>query len=146
MQKLKEDFFARSTRQVALELLGKYLVRNLDGRNIYGRITWTEAYAGMNKRDRKGIKYSPGRIYMYPVRGYYNLNISTEAENVPACVLIAELDIGGKGYGQINLLKRLKIDKSFDGKSIESDDVWIEDGIREVEPKATNCFGSYRTV
>lgn len=203
--KLKESFFAKDTREVAKDLLGKYLVRKLyekdlrepdlllslsnsilkikktdelrieeneyvtgiirgsfkdytipifvveDGKYyiIVGRITLTEAYKGMGKRDKKGILYPAGFIYLYPLRGGYNFNISTEGENIPACVLIAEVKIGENKIGQLNLVKLFKITKDFEGKSIEKNGVlWIDDGIieenHEVVKKVENRVGIYK--
>lgn len=142
--KLEESFFARDTKQVALDLLGKYLIRMLEDRAIWTRITSTEAYVGAKTRDKKGIYYAPGRIYMYPVRGHYNLNIATEAEGVPACVLVAEVECDGKRYGQFGLTKFLNIDKNFDGESITGEKLWIEDKIIiQSKRNVSSCVGKF---
>ena len=145
--RITEIFFARDTREVAKNLLGMYLARSIDEEILTARITSTEAYKGKEKRDGQGIFYAPGKIYMYPLRGHYILNIATEAESVPACVLIYEGEIKGKRYGCIKLPELLRIDKSFDGKSIESNELWIEDKkIIEEMSKASTCVGRYRLV
>ena len=46
MAKLFRDFYDRDTCTVARELVGKYLVRRLDGQLLVCRITETEAYIG----------------------------------------------------------------------------------------------------
>lgn len=141
--KIPESFFARDTRQVALEILGKYLVRRLDDEIIPARVTSVEAYKGMGKRDKPGILYPPGKIYLYPLRGSYNFNISTEGEGIPACVMIREVEIGGERYGQLKLIRILKIDKSFEGKSIEGEELWVDDGIVSDETPYQNRIGIY---
>ena len=144
--KIKEEFFARSTEIVARELIGKYLVRKLDEGMKVALITATEAYRGKEKRDREGIFYPPGKIYMYPFRGHYILNISTEAEGIPACVLIHEVEIEGERYGPIKLVKEMKIDKNFDGKSIESEELFILDPVckEEIKDKVLTRMARYR--
>ena len=46
MDKLPSSFYDRDTLTVAREVLGKYLVRVVDGHPITVRITETEAYIG----------------------------------------------------------------------------------------------------
>ena len=46
LAKLFRDFYDRDTCTVARELVGKYLVRRLDGQLLVCRITETEAYVG----------------------------------------------------------------------------------------------------
>ena len=46
MEKLPREFYARDTLQVARDLLGKRLVRMVDGVRLVCRITETEAYVG----------------------------------------------------------------------------------------------------
>ena len=46
MPKLTREFYNRDTLDVARDLLGKYLVRRLDGMVLCGRIVETEAYVG----------------------------------------------------------------------------------------------------
>jgi DNA-3-methyladenine glycosylase len=101
---LLPDFFARPTLTVARELLGQYLVRELDGRRLGGRIVEAEAYIGPNdsashaynkpKPGRAQVMYGPpGRAYVYFIYGlYFMLNIVTEAESFPAAVLIRAIE------------------------------------------------------
>ena len=51
MDKLTRAFYARSARQVASDLLGKQLVRLLDGIRISGMIVETEAYCDAEELD-----------------------------------------------------------------------------------------------
>src|SRR5439155_1702917 len=43
---LDASFFERDTRVVARDLLGKVLVREIDGRRLWGRLVEVEAYLG----------------------------------------------------------------------------------------------------
>jgi DNA-3-methyladenine glycosylase len=44
--KLPRIFYSRPAIEVASDLLGKVLVRRLNGRNLAGLVVETEAYAG----------------------------------------------------------------------------------------------------
>lgn len=129
---LHPSFFARSTLQVAPEVLGKYLVR---GEHAY-MITEVEAYVGPHDKAchaykgrtaRTEVMFGPaGQWYVYLIYGMYHmLNIVTDAENYPAAVLIRGVeDISGPG----RLTKRLSITREFNGKPALSDSgLWIED-------------------
>ena len=97
---LDSAFFSRPALVVARELLGKYLVRQLDGEQIAALIHETEAYIG--PRDlachaakgctpRTEVMFGPaGRWYVYFIYGiHWMLNVVTEVEGFPAAVLLA---------------------------------------------------------
>ena len=99
---LKHDFYARDTRIVARELLGKKLVRKYRGHAISGLVCETEAYLGAfdsashafrGKTPRNAVMYGrAGIAYVYFVYGmHYLLNVVTEAEENPCAVLIRAL-------------------------------------------------------
>lgn len=100
MEKLTADFYARDTLTVARELLGKYLVRGVDGVSLTVRITETEAYIGRMDKACHAYGYKrtsrtetlfapPGTAYIYLIYGMYHcLNFVTEPEGEPAAVLI----------------------------------------------------------
>ncbi len=100
MEKLTRDFYGRDTLTVARELLGKYLVRVVDGRALTVRLTETEAYIGRLDKACHAYNYKrtkrtetlfapPGTAYLYLIYGMYTcLNLVTEAEGEPAAVLI----------------------------------------------------------
>ena len=102
--KLTRDFFARDTRLVAQELLGKYLVRMDGGAALAGRITETEAYIGPIDKACHAYGYRrtkrtetlfarPGTAYIYLIYGMYHcLNFVTEAEGEPCAVLLRGLE------------------------------------------------------
>lgn len=100
MEKLTRDFYARDTLTVARELLGKYLVRVVEGQALTVRLTETEAYIGRLDKACHAYNYKrtkrtetlfapPGTAYLYLIYGMYTcLNLVTEAEGEPAAVLI----------------------------------------------------------
>ncbi len=103
MNGLSRDFFARDTLQVARDLLGRVLVRVLDGERLSGRIVEVEAYIGeddlasharFGRTARNAAMYGPpGHAYIYQIYGLHHcLNIVTEAEGFPAAVLIRALE------------------------------------------------------
>jgi DNA-3-methyladenine glycosylase len=101
-QLLKQNFYNRDTHEVARDLLGKLLVRDVSGRQLTGRIFEVEAYVGEDdaachaargRTARTEVMYGPpGRAYVYLIYGMHNmLNIVTEAEGFPAAILIRGL-------------------------------------------------------
>lgn len=100
MARLSRDFYDRDTVLAARELLGKYLVRRLDGETLVCRITETEAYIGRcdkachaynyKKTERTSALFQPpGHTYVYFIYGMHHcLNFVTEPEGEPAAVLI----------------------------------------------------------
>jgi DNA-3-methyladenine glycosylase len=101
--KLDREFFRRPTLDVASELLGKVLVRRINGRILAGRIVETEAYVGPHdlachasrgRTPRTEIMFGPpGFAYVYMIYGvYFCLNAVTENEGFPAAVLIRAVE------------------------------------------------------
>lgn len=138
---LQKKFFDRSVLKVALELLGKYLVRrNSRGKTVEYMITEVEAYdsekdlachASKGRTERNETMYGPARYwYVYLCYGmYYMLNIVTGKKNYPSAILIRELS-KMKGPGIIT--RELSIKKELNGKiASPKSGLWIEDrGIR----------------
>lgn len=97
---LPSGFYSRPTRQVARDLLGRYLVRELAGEKLVVRIVETEAYLG--KRDRashawqgrrtarnKSLYEAAGTAYVYFIYGmYYCLNAVSGETREGGAVLI----------------------------------------------------------
>ena len=104
MARLSREFYSGDTLEIARALLGKYLVRVLDGEALVCRITETEAYIGRcdkachayeyRKTPRTAILFGePGRAYIYFIYGMYHcLNFVTEPVGEPAAVLIRGLE------------------------------------------------------
>ena len=69
--------------------------------------------------------HSGGKIYVYFIYGmYWMLNFVTGQDNEPQAVLIRGVE-GISGPGRLG--KELQLDKTFYGKSIPSEDLWLED-------------------
>ena len=103
MDRLRRDFYRRSTLTVTRELLGKRLVRILDGQRLSGLIVEVEAYIGEDdaachaacgRTPRNEAMYgSPGHAYVYFIYGMHHcLNVVTEETGFPAAVLIRALE------------------------------------------------------
>ncbi len=97
--RLPRAFFARDTRRVARELLGKVLVHVDGGLRRAARIVETEAYHGprdlasharFGRTPRSAIMFGPpGVAYVYLVYGLSHcMNAVTGPEGFPAAVLI----------------------------------------------------------
>jgi DNA-3-methyladenine glycosylase len=136
--KLKREFFRRNADVVARELLGKRLVRVLDGgERKSGIINETEAYLGTKDKachayggrrtKRTIVMYKKsGTIYMYFTYGmHWMLNIVCANINNPQAVLIRGLN---NISGPARLTKYLEIDKQFNGSDIVSNDSLFIEG------------------
>ncbi|MBN2146970.1 MAG: DNA-3-methyladenine glycosylase [Anaerolineales bacterium] len=99
LKRLRRQFFACPTLDVARELLGMRFVRMEDGQRIAGVITETEAYIGetdlgcharAGRTPRTAVMYGPpGHAYVYFTYGmHWMFNFVTEAEGFPAAVLL----------------------------------------------------------
>ena len=103
-QIVEPNWLARPSTQVAPDLVGCTLVRQLsDGNILRGMIVETEAYgpgdpachAYRRRTQRNWVMFGPaGYTYVYLIYGvYYCLNIVTDQEDVPSAVLIRALQI-----------------------------------------------------
>jgi len=121
-------------------LIGKYLVRSIDGREVAGRIIETEAYVGRRdkachaskgKTQRTEVMFGQsGVAYVYLIYGMYHcLNVVTEREAFPAAVLIRAIEIDGvliDGPGR--LCRALHIDRSLNRIDLTAQEqLWFED-------------------
>jgi DNA-3-methyladenine glycosylase len=140
MEKLKREFFERSTLLVAEELIGKFFIFN----NKRLIITETEAYVGIGDeachaargrtKRTEALYGKPGCLYIYFIYGmYFCMNIVAEKEDVAGGVLLrGMLDVSVEPNklldGPGKLCKYLKIDKSYYGLDIvENDNVYLMD-------------------
>lgn len=141
--------------QISKQLLGKVLVTKLNGDIVKARIAETEAYSwrergchayGGRKTNRNAVMFQPGGVaYVYLCYGIHHLfNIVTNQEEVAEAVLIRAVEpIDGidlmrsrRGIlknnfqltsGPGKLTKAMGIDRTWNGKSLMDDEVWIED-------------------
>src|ERR1700751_676831 len=100
---LARSFFARDPRRVARQLLGKILIRELQGINLTARIVEVEAYLGTEdpaahsaagRTLRNAVLFGPpGHAYIYFIYGnHYCLNVSCEPEGKAGGVLFRALE------------------------------------------------------
>lgn len=104
---LPQTFYARDPRQVARELLGKVLVRQLSSRGarqrLSGRIVEVEVYLGegdlaahsaAGRTARNKVLFGPpGHAYVYFIYGvHYCLNFSCLPEGQAGCVLLRAIE------------------------------------------------------
>jgi DNA-3-methyladenine glycosylase len=106
---LPQSFFARGARMVAQDLLGKRLVRQLNGRFLSGIVVETEAYCDADEPDlachgdrankgrptgRTAVMFGPpGYAYVYFTYGvHWMFNVVTGQEGEANAVLIRALE------------------------------------------------------
>ena len=101
---IKQEFYNRSALEVAKDLLGKGLVREVDGKVLKGRIVETEAYIGAtdkachayNGRRTKRTEplYEEGGVsYIYFIYGLYHcFNVVTNEKDVAEAVLVRAIE------------------------------------------------------
>ena len=98
-QKLPRSFYLDDTVNVAKKLIGKLLVRKIDGETLSAIICETESYTGFSdkachsykgKSERTKVMFEEGgKAYVYLIYGMYScFNITTREEGVPEAVLI----------------------------------------------------------
>ena len=102
--KLPREFYLQDTLTAAQALLGKVLVRRTPAGECRARIVETEAYLGVTDKAshcyggtrtaRTQVLYGPpGHAYIYLIYGMYCcLNLVTQPEDVPQCVLLRALE------------------------------------------------------
>ncbi len=141
--KLGRPFYARDTRRVARELLGKVLVHVDGGVRRAARIVETEAYHGPSDRasharrgptPRAAIMFGPpGVAYVYLIYGLSHcMNVVTGREGFPSAVLIrAGEPVEGclhSTRGPGNLCRALAIRREHDnGRPLTGDDLFVLD-------------------
>lgn len=151
-QIVEPDVLARPSTEVAIDLLGCSLVRQLpDGQVLRGTIVETEAYAPGDPAFHAYRRLTPrnqvlfglaGRTYIYLIYGMYHcFNVVTDREGVPSAVLIralqfeslpAGIDIAGKklhtvAAGPGKLCRVLQIDRSLNGTILQpGEPLWLE--------------------
>lgn len=97
---LPRSFYRRSTEEVARDLLGRYLVRRLDGERLVLRLVETEAYLGAPDRASHGwggrrternasLYLAGGFAYVYFIYGIHHcLNAVTGESDLGSAVLL----------------------------------------------------------
>lgn len=137
---LPRAYFSRATLTIARSLVGKHLVRSIDGRELAGKIVETEAYVGPHdlachaskgRTPRTDVLFGPpGMAYVYMIYGmYYCLNVVTEREEFPAAVLIRAVEVEGALIdGPGRLCRALGIDRTLNRVDLTiGKELWFED-------------------
>jgi DNA-3-methyladenine glycosylase len=137
---LQRAYFAQPTLRVARSLIGKYLVRLIDGRMLAGKIVEVEAYVGSQDKachaskgrtQRTDVMFGPaGVAYVYLIYGMYHcLNVVTEREEFPSAVLIRAIEIDGELIdGPGRLCRALEIDRRLNCLDLTTgESLWFED-------------------
>jgi DNA-3-methyladenine glycosylase len=108
-RRLTRSFYGRSARKVSEDLLGRLLVRSLDGERIAGIIVETEAYCDADERDlachgdrankgrpteRTAVMFGPpGHVYVYFTYGmHWMFNVVTGEPGNANAVLVRALE------------------------------------------------------
>jgi DNA-3-methyladenine glycosylase len=166
---LPRPFYDRPTEVVARELLGKALIRKLDGQWLGGWIVETEAYlaegdlashsARGKTRSNAAMFGPPGTLYVYPIHAKYCLNAVTENDGVGSAVLIRAIepvwgiesmrtnrgtdDLRRLTRGPAMLCQAMRVDRSFDATELAgASKVIIAEGHFDVtEITATSRIG-----
>lgn len=118
MTELTRDFYTRDGLTLARELIGKTLVHRVNGRELRGIITETEAYMGVT--DKASHAYGGrrtkrtetmylmgGYAYVYLIYGMYScMNITASADGNPEAVLIRAVMPDGDVQGILDNVRR----------------------------------------
>ncbi len=174
METLIRSFYRRSPEQVAMDLLGKRLVRRIEGARLSGLIVETEAYYGPEdpaSRAREGRKnYNrlmwslPGLAFIYNVHNYWMFNIVAHRDGEAGAVLIRAIepkegieimkknrkveDIIQLTNGPGKLTRALRIDKSLNGTDVtdERSEIFIADREGRFEVASSHRIGVKRDL
>ncbi|MBS7619540.1 DNA-3-methyladenine glycosylase [Candidatus Bathyarchaeota archaeon] len=146
MEILEKSFYERDPKIVAANLLGKKLIRRLNGESLEGVIVETEAYYGLEDPASRAYKgksnynsamwEEPGRVFIYNVHNNWLLNVVAHEPGKIGAVLIRAIEpvlgieamklnrmvsnILNLANGPGKLTKALKIDKSYYGIMVTS--------------------------
>lgn len=165
MSRLPRSFYARPAAEVAPDLLGKILARNLNGTVLRGRVVEAEAYLGESDpgshafrgpTPRTQVMFGPpGYVYVYFTYGaHYCMNVVTNTDGTAGAVLLRALEPlegidvmeqnrGGRPYvdlcnGPGKLCQALGITREENGADLEGNAIWMEDDGVEPEEIATS--------
>ena len=118
---INKEFYNRSAVDVAKDLLGKVLVREVDGKILKGKIVETEAYIdesdkachaynGRRTKRTEPLYWEGGLSYIYFIYGLYHcLNVVTREENVAEAVLIRALE----PLNEFDYISQIRYKKDF---------------------------------
>ena len=166
--RLERAFYARSTKIIARDLLGKVLVHKTKEGVLKGRIVETEAYLGKNdpgargsrniKTAPKSLLKEPGHAFVYFTYGnHWMFNVVAKNPGILGAVLLraAEplrgIDIMKRHRGSYDtrnltngpgkLTQAFGINKSHDGLDLTKSCLFIEDSEERPEIRTTTRIG-----
>lgn len=148
--RLPREFFSRPSPVVARDLLGCWMVRRLDDRDLRVQVCETEAYLGATdpashafrgRTARNSAMFAQaGTAYVYFVYGMHHcFNVVTGPEGEPQAILIraAANGVGTQGAslaGPALLCRALGIDRQHNGEDLclpGTGSIWFEAGAGE---------------
>jgi DNA-3-methyladenine glycosylase len=139
---LGPDFFDRDTVAVARAVLGKLLVREIGGVQLWGRLVEVEAYLGPedlaahsrggHRTPRTEVMFGPpGHAYVYLTYGMHHcLNFVTRSASTPQAVLVRAIEPGpgvGRASGPGLVCRALDIDRRLNGAALAPPDLYVVD-------------------
>ena len=157
--RLPRTFYERPTAQVARDLLGKALLRNLAGQWIGGLIVETEAYLSTGDPASHSVRGETpsnaamfgraGTVYVYPIHAKHCMNVVTDPRGKGSAVLIRAVEPvwgvekmmehrGTESPRQVSrgpamLCQAIRVDRSHDKIDLlESEELWIAVGAKEI--------------
>jgi DNA-3-methyladenine glycosylase len=159
LRTLRPVFFNQPALDLARDLIGTILVRQVDGQTLRARIVETEAYVGAHDKachaykgrtQRTEIMFGPaGRAYVYLIYGMYDMfNIVAGEIDDPQAVLIRgavpldnwQAELSGPG----KLARALQITRSQNGWDVTGDNESLflqQDGSRRPRILTTPRIG-----
>jgi len=141
-RRLGAAFYRRPAQEVARDLLGRTLCRELPGgRVLRGRLVEVEAYVGTEdaashahrgRTHRNRWMFEAGGLaYVYLVYGMHHcMNVVTGEAGHPSAVLLraTESPNGMSASGPGRLTRAFSIDLALDGASLLEGALWLEAG------------------
>lgn len=164
-EKISRSFYAHPAAEVARDLLGKVVAREVGGEVVRGRVVETEAYCGETDpgshayrglTQRTAVMFGPpGYLYVYFTYGmHYCMNVVTDSPDTAGAVLIRALepidgiDIMVRRRGKKNrvnlcngpakLCQALAISRAQNGADLEGCEIWTEWSGPPTEPIAVS--------
>jgi len=156
-KRLNKDFFNRTAKEVAVDLIGKEFVFKRSKARVYRcRIVETEAYLGVRdlachaskgRTKRTETMFGPpARSYVYFVYGMYHmLNVVCMPKGVPEAVLIRAAECLSHPSLQLNgpgkLCRELGISKLHNNLSLLREPLYFVEGEEPKRIKKTKRIG-----
>ena len=121
---MQRDFYNRDTVEVSKDLIGKYIVRKVNGITIRAMITETEAYCDIDQASHcyggkvtnrnKAMFGETGHCYMYFIYGCHNcFNISAKTNTQKAGAVLIRAVKPIEGIDEMIKLRNTKNEKNL---------------------------------